>query len=356
MSLDTEGECPSTSNIPLNVFQDRINAIIPNEVLTIIFRHSASELHGCPFPITLSHVCHRWREITLNTASLWTLIFIYDRLCTESLQVQLSRSKCLPLEIHLVQPTKARVLDYFVRIKAVQARLREAIHTVHRWHSMSIQSSTRDAAVEVFDALHGLRAPLLQRFDVFLEPDGLNRATVFRETRRILIRGAPLLKSVSLDGVILLECQPPLSDLTNLTLDFADFVMPFELFRHALNETKHLETLRLVSPRFCDRPMDAELCIPSISHLTIKFAETDDTRHDLVDYWTPLLAPRLRSVMIIFNDKHWTTFSLVTDTPFFGQVSDAGLVSIEQCKPHSSRSRSSSRSFFVLAPPVNRVG
>ncbi|KAG1765922.1 hypothetical protein EDD22DRAFT_1013423 [Suillus occidentalis] len=56
-----------------------------------------------PFEVLISHVCHHWRMVALNTPSLWTEIDVspLDSPPFERVQVLLERSKSLPIDIRI---------------------------------------------------------------------------------------------------------------------------------------------------------------------------------------------------------------------------------------------------------------
>ncbi|KDQ19247.1 hypothetical protein BOTBODRAFT_433632 [Botryobasidium botryosum FD-172 SS1] len=56
---------------------------------------------GKPFYLTVYRVCHRWREIALNTPQLWISIRFSDSAPFEFSELMLERSRGCPLYIHL---------------------------------------------------------------------------------------------------------------------------------------------------------------------------------------------------------------------------------------------------------------
>ncbi|EUC55368.1 F-box-like domain protein, putative [Rhizoctonia solani AG-3 Rhs1AP] len=87
---------------------------LPPEILFRIF-HLVLSSQPCakrdyPYPIVLSHVCSRWRDITLNSPSLWSHLDIatsqllnrqrlYDRT-----ELHLNQVGQLPLDLHVFNP------------------------------------------------------------------------------------------------------------------------------------------------------------------------------------------------------------------------------------------------------------
>ncbi|KDQ08332.1 hypothetical protein BOTBODRAFT_179962 [Botryobasidium botryosum FD-172 SS1] len=54
-----------------------------------------------PFNLLVSQVCHRWREVALNTGQLWTRIDLTEPLPHERMKLWLERSKNYPLHVCL---------------------------------------------------------------------------------------------------------------------------------------------------------------------------------------------------------------------------------------------------------------
>ena len=78
---------------------------IPYEVLSIIPDYWAGEDTENEFKdptdkdlITLTHVCHDWRELFISRPSLWTRL---DCMSVEKTRVYIERSKSSPLEVHI---------------------------------------------------------------------------------------------------------------------------------------------------------------------------------------------------------------------------------------------------------------
>ncbi|KAK7007660.1 F-box domain-containing protein [Favolaschia claudopus] len=86
---------------------------LPNEILSPIFMlavgqpqhwHDGSDPSSTTSPTTLSHICRRWRQVSLGTGSLWTQIVLTYPTSKEQLTralTWLSRSTTYPLDILL---------------------------------------------------------------------------------------------------------------------------------------------------------------------------------------------------------------------------------------------------------------
>nr|GAT50125.1 fatty acid hydroxylase [Mycena chlorophos] len=95
------------SHMPIVLRSRNLLDRLPNELLTAIFLFAIDHDHDDPLtttPTTLSHVCRRWRQIALDSGSLWTsLVFTYPTSPSQMSRIltYLSRSKNYPLDILL---------------------------------------------------------------------------------------------------------------------------------------------------------------------------------------------------------------------------------------------------------------
>ncbi|KAF9245390.1 hypothetical protein BU15DRAFT_41190 [Melanogaster broomeanus] len=81
---------------------------VPIELLSEIFTwasHSSDDIHDAiSQPITISHTCRHWRQVSLSTTSLWTTIFLALPLSKHQLTRTIAwifRSRNRPLYIHM---------------------------------------------------------------------------------------------------------------------------------------------------------------------------------------------------------------------------------------------------------------
>ncbi|KAF7320519.1 Fatty acid hydroxylase [Mycena chlorophos] len=97
----------SMSHMPIVLRSRNLLDRLPNELFTAIFLFAIDHDHDDPLtttPTTLSHVCRRWRQIALDSGSLWTsLVFTYPTSPSQISRIltYLSRSKNYPLDILL---------------------------------------------------------------------------------------------------------------------------------------------------------------------------------------------------------------------------------------------------------------
>jgi hypothetical protein len=95
---------------------------VPNELLSHIFvlLCSCSDPIGVPYQVTISQVCSRWRQIALNTGTLWSNVGISHRVasdhsrCLSTYRIWVSRAGSLPLTVALTYYNLDLLLDFVV--------------------------------------------------------------------------------------------------------------------------------------------------------------------------------------------------------------------------------------------------
>ncbi|KAF9232493.1 hypothetical protein BU15DRAFT_81180 [Melanogaster broomeanus] len=100
--------------LPMCALLTRRNALspvsrLPHEILATIFLYQAYSFYqdheysgtwDAPPWANVSYTCRHWRDVALNTSSLWSFLFVSPPRWTEEL---LSRSKTVPLTVHVNQ-------------------------------------------------------------------------------------------------------------------------------------------------------------------------------------------------------------------------------------------------------------
>ena len=132
---------------------------LPTEIFIIIF----SLLHACGVleppkplaPFSISHVCHRWREISLNLPHLWVHIN-FTRQRPDCVAELLTRSKTAPLHLEAVTLNWSRE-----RFEAFKRQIEAHIH--HTRH-LCITASAKHL-VQTFGRLVS-SAPFLEQFSI----------------------------------------------------------------------------------------------------------------------------------------------------------------------------------------------
>ncbi|KAK7052181.1 F-box domain-containing protein [Favolaschia claudopus] len=176
---------------------------LPNEIVSEIFLHflptypKTSPLLGRLSPTTLTHICHRWREIALTTPALWRAIDLESEGETAAFlaQLWLERSGCLPLSI------RAADFDFEDSFLSVY---RVFIPHRARWEHLDLELEDPDH-LEVLDG----SLPLLHTLSVFL-----GKSLV----KPLLLQNSPLLRTVVLDDYGRPSLILPWSQMTCLTL------------------------------------------------------------------------------------------------------------------------------------------
>ncbi|KAJ7159929.1 hypothetical protein C8R43DRAFT_993920 [Mycena crocata] len=192
-----------------NAVQERLDAYaypvstLPTEMVSEIFSHFLPVYPICPplvgkgSPTTLTHVCHKWREIALATPALWRAI----SLCgmyeghVPFVEAWLSRSRCLPLSI---QSDERGIMDGLYD-KVLAAILPHRA----RWEHVSFDID--EAQFHIIDG----PMPILRDLQF--------KANTFA-IGPFVVRDAPLLRRATLWDFPYAHNLLPWSQLTSLTL------------------------------------------------------------------------------------------------------------------------------------------
>lgn len=168
-------------------------------------------------PVSVSHVCHRWRVIALHTPSLWRRICLGSK--EEMWKERIRRAKACPLDIQFLSWTDGSLgssrppyLDYHV----VQWYMHFAMTTVHRWRSLDIEFTHRapflwNAALSQCCADDPcVYAPLLQELRL------ISRNNDDTKEYCLFAGFAPQLRHLTLDGIRLTWLPSLYQNLTHL--------------------------------------------------------------------------------------------------------------------------------------------
>jgi hypothetical protein len=193
-------------------------SLLPSELIAEIFntgRHTSSIRPS--FPLVVSHVTRKWREIAIQSPSLWTDIRIGGRSETQALlDLYLQRSQDQPLDVEIHHFHRSALRRDEIR-KLYDDIFGILAHHAGRWRHLRIivdsELPEEDHLLWIFTQLHDLYAPRLQSF--YLESNGIASAP---KRCDIFTHGAPLLSSIVLRGDALPFGLPPLSSVTKLEL------------------------------------------------------------------------------------------------------------------------------------------
>ncbi|KAF8449470.1 hypothetical protein L210DRAFT_2664781 [Boletus edulis BED1] len=208
---------------------------LPTEILEDIFIQCASDYHcehdgrprsAAPSWVNVSYVCHRWRNVALNCATIWTYVFITSQRWTEELLAR-SRQASLKIRIWLLDESRwlntvEKVMDHLERIQ----ELRLDVPAPYNQQVLSKLSS---------------RAPRLQNLEITLEDPS-------PEWPSLPFDGVP----PALHTLELTDCSVPLSSfklnaLTTLGLHYVpdQFKQNIEEFLAVMGYMKDLKHLYL---------------------------------------------------------------------------------------------------------------
>ena len=203
-----------------NVNQNAGTYSLPSETISAIFEAGRSAVVTprnawgsgtevqLPFPMLVSSVSRRWRNIALQTPQLWTSIAVDIRQSTDNLlDLYLDRSKAGLLDIVFMRAPSGREL-YVANFYRQMGRL---IPHVTRWRKLDIQLIYVTSSATAFSLLTHLHSPSLETL-VLECSDELDGGTAAVD---IFSAGAPLLSSLALSGASL---RPPLGKITSFQL------------------------------------------------------------------------------------------------------------------------------------------
>ena len=291
-SLEQEAPSPFQIDEPETDF-DLINRL-PNETLCAIFdegRRSKTAREGS-WLISVSHVCRRWREVTIYSPFLWTDIYFGPRLLSPNAskytQACMQRSQNCPLDVTLRFGDGAPLRDQQIM---AAARLADHLHIIiphiNRWRTLDVHVYHHKSLPQLFGLLPG-RATNLKQVRIVLErhAGGNFYHEVFRD-------GTPMLVSVELRGISFALCKFPLAQLTSLTLTRSDRALSPSEFRSVLTSSLSLRDLSLygdiASPGQEPWPL---IQIPSLISLTLSPGSDTLFAH----LCTALVVPALESL------------------------------------------------------------
>ncbi|EDR10305.1 uncharacterized protein LACBIDRAFT_325252 [Laccaria bicolor S238N-H82] len=244
------------SEILIDIFEMAQNAFLPSEE-HLLWR----------FPLVLGMVSRYWRQVAYGAPMLWSNVDISHYRDLDGLQVYLSRSKDLPIDLHFTYEHMGEIyierLIGILRLHYPRCRsIRLGFETPHKllhWGIMSILDSLREG-----------RYPILQRFHV----EGFDSGGEFLEPRAT-VADALNLTNVRLRGLGLIYCRPPLTAATELHLAISSSrsKIPYTYFYGMLGSCQALITLCVYDDLVFTWPTAANLRtahdMPSLRYLRI---------------------------------------------------------------------------------------
>ncbi|KAF8234794.1 hypothetical protein L208DRAFT_1393456 [Tricholoma matsutake] len=197
---------------------------LPNELLSYIFltatHHFEDRYEAILTPITISHVCSRWREVAISAGGLWTNLILTFPTCRSQLSrtmTWLSRSEPYPIDILLDFRDPSWDWDensHGFHWQDMEAIVRPFLTHVKRWCHVELLT---DTWAPIFTFLWYTRrvesAPLLRSIS-------LSRCNAYFASRGAIFHPVQLKEPIPLFGGLALEALRNVS-LAGVHLDWA---------------------------------------------------------------------------------------------------------------------------------------
>ncbi|KAF7970633.1 hypothetical protein HWV62_23575 [Athelia sp. TMB] len=304
---------------------------IPNEVLSAIFKAGHFENpdeYDTPFELLVSQVSCRWREISLNTPSLWTRIRRrpFQRRLT-AVEEYLRRSKAVHFELVIrvgvpcddtgadeedewrIWPYEKPDFDDVSQFCALITPSMDRCKSVDL--TFSIEPEYEEKAVDrqgdialkiILQHFGSLAVPFLRSINV----DWGNGVSFRRSpSQRIFAGGAPLLRSIGVKRQMAIHlCLPPLSSVQSIHL--------------------HLPKGPHGTGRSCEELCAMLSAVTSLQHLMVE--------GDIVETWTPsanVSLPSLRTLSIGIKERGHYSYDAPDEPQFSGLLNIITAPSLE---------------------------
>ncbi|KDQ34138.1 hypothetical protein PLEOSDRAFT_1095627 [Pleurotus ostreatus PC15] len=292
---------------------------LPNELLIEIFRTRGSPSH-VPLPITVSQVCHHWRQLSLNAAFIWSQIDVSWH-PIPMIKTCIARAGSNPLDIRVVLDDYSKP-----RCHSIKEGLDLIIPEIERWRSFSVEAKYFGSMMTVYMAIRHQYAPMLRHISMSLDdPYGVEGLWYQSEHSYfgILGGGAPKLDSLELHGISLHYCHPPLESLKRLSLDApcdseAGLPLSYSKLRDVLETAAGLEELSLHGRVVCHQESRAREKTDAVTlsqlrrlELSAPNGEAADDQCEYIESICDIVdAPMLKTLSTSFLGKMDTTQAL----------------------------------------------
>ncbi|KAL4064984.1 hypothetical protein V8B97DRAFT_1984668 [Scleroderma yunnanense] len=171
---------------------------LPADVLEIIFEESRRVLfqwigfrRPLPIEVQLSHVCRRWRQVSLSTPSLWNTVRVPILHKESSIRAYFERCNQCPLSVQLgPQMSDRRIMDVISSV---------LIPRIGQFRELILDTEDRQELYAVLGLLANVSAPSLQRLKI--ASNDPTRGQGSYPPFEIFKNGAPLLADVRLSAI-----------------------------------------------------------------------------------------------------------------------------------------------------------
>ena len=288
---------------------------LPVELLSRVFMLGQPD--GTPYPefppdfsqtfeVLVSHVCRHWRQVALDTPSLWTTIHLRLKCHMDRSRIYLSRKKHKLIDILVDTCAEDEYEEgYNLFTPEFMAVFSPLMPIVNAWRSFALKVRHKDCKIGARDVLSSCgSAPNLEYLQLWHIENWESAERLFTQIGPppvvIFNKELPKLQHLSLIGVNVPWTQVNfLEDLT--TIEFAlhsvDVRIPYEVWANMLKTSPRLEKLSLYysGPKPGDFPWPNEvIALPGMKELSL----TDLDAPYLCDILRYLHMPQLTSLRL----------------------------------------------------------
>ncbi|KAF8191545.1 hypothetical protein K438DRAFT_2018292 [Mycena galopus ATCC 62051] len=284
----------SLSKAKYGTAKNRIARIgtLPNEILAKIFEsgRDSNIPGGERFEILASHITTVWREVAINTPSLWSILEIAPHKSAQMLATYVARAKACSLHLRFNFQEEVWVPDRCV--------WELILSSVERWRSLEILVYNEVALYTTLAHLERLQASLLEEITIARQTH-LNKRFIsgIRNSGRFFHGGAPRLQKLHLESYLM--SWPPLDHLTTLYLhELRRSTRPtWNRFRELLISLPQLSRLSIHGDVVSSKlPSNFEIIISCLRSLRIR--------------GTTLLGNRASDILIAISAPNLTSLTL----------------------------------------------
>ncbi|KAL0945297.1 hypothetical protein HGRIS_000803 [Hohenbuehelia grisea] len=265
---------------------------LPVELITDIFAichtteadNRRDSTTGCA-RVTLSHVCSRWRAVSLSMPTLWSTITIHAPRGSSiaRLEAHLERSAMCPLTMHFISDVTFSTYEYNVEI--MKSNVAKTIIHAQRWKSVQL-GLTYEHANPILDLLQSTSYPSIEILDVRVEhwPQRASDA-VFE-----LLSSSSVIRRISWSGPAGIPPRPCWAALTHLDVGIN---LSLRQLYTLLSQCRHVVELRICAARESGEGPLYDGAMITLEKLEILSVLTREPLEDLLDR---LCLPRLKQL------------------------------------------------------------